>query len=270
MPSSDISEQTTPSQDVSSQDILTIGVRGTAPGCGKDTVADMVVKYLTQKNLSVVRKRFATALKKTVSDYTGIPTNILETTAGKNIVISESNLIPVDEDVFVTTFSEYTGISKFMLGEIGLDDDIMKLSNGKTIKETYEKMLFEFHNVFGGDAIGQTIGKMLQTLGTQLKEIFGSEVFVDAIFKHLHNKDIAVISDVRFKQESEAVKKRFGVIIFVKKDQLDSTQMAGRSTQHSSERDLDGVPADFEIDNNGTYQELEDKVSSLIDKLFDK
>jgi hypothetical protein len=233
--------------------LMTIGVRGTGPGCGKDTVADMILDRLERKLIPTNRKRFATALKKTVSDYTGIPADVLETMNGKNIVLDKSKILVITDDMLKTTISEYTGKTTW-------DDSLSNLAI-IGLRSKFE--------IFFGDSInGRTVGQVLQLLGSELRDIFGPSVFVDAVFKTVNPEDVVVISDVRYKQENTAVKERNGIVIFVKRDLLDVNQMAGRSTLHSSERDLDGVDPDYFIDNTGSYEELKEGVNELIDKLF--
>lgn len=87
--------------------------------------------------------------------------------------------------------------------------------------------------------------------------------------KSLPDNGVSIISDVRYKDEQNAVKKREGYVILVTSNRpADPRLMAGRSLQHSSERDLDGVLPDFTIENNGTLEELHAKAAELIDTLF--
>lgn len=186
------------------RNVKTIGVWGTGPGCGKDTVAYMIHQQLKEKNIESVRKRFSTALKKTISDYTGIPAELIETVSVKNITLGSR----------------------------------------------------------------KTIGEALQIIGDAVREAIGSMALVDFLFKTLNSADTVVISDVRYKQERDAVRGRDGIILHVKRDKVDERQMAGRSDKHSSERDLDGTIPDYTIDNNGTYAELEEQVKKIVDALF--
>ena len=245
----------TPEAYYKQRGIKTIGVRGTGPGCGKDTVADMIMEELQKKSIRSIRKRFATALKQTVSEYTGIPGEILETVEGKNIVLDSTKLIPITPLMVEKTMNDYVDTTQqikpfviFTLAIYGLKCHLTE--------------------VFGKSIDGRTVGQVLQLLGTRIRGVLGGNAFVDAVFNPLHKYDIVVISDVRYKQENEAVKNRDGIVVFVKGGATDAAKMAGRSLQHSSERDLDGVPADFTIENNGTLEELKEKVKVLINQLF--
>jgi dephospho-CoA kinase len=71
----------------------TIGVWGSSPGCGKDTVADMIQKKLKERNIETLRKRFATALKKTIAHFINVPPELLETVEGKNIVLKNGKTV---------------------------------------------------------------------------------------------------------------------------------------------------------------------------------
>lgn len=189
-------------------EVKTIGVRGTGPGCGKDTVADYIAELLKQKNIQAYRSAFANGVREDVSKITDIPVEVIRTTEGKNMVF---------------------------------------------------------------ESLGVTVGKLLQYHGQAKKKLHGDDVWIRYCMDSLPTEDkhVSIISDVRYKGEQTAVQKRGGIIIMVKSDRPTSAiLMAGRSLQHSSERDLDGVSANVTIENNGTLEELKQKVKALVDSLF--
>lgn len=188
--------------------VKTIGVRGSGPGCGKDTVADYIAELLKDKEILTHRAAFADGVREDVSKITDIPVELIRTPEGKNMVF---------------------------------------------------------------ESLGITIGKLLQYHGQAKKKLQGDNVWIKQCIGSLPTSEglVSIISDIRYKGEQTAVKERKGIIIMVKSDRpISAILMAGRSLQHSSERDLDGVPADYTIDNDGTLEELKHKVKHLIDTLF--
>ena len=184
--------------------VLTIGIRGSHPGCGKDTVADMITKKLRDKGYAVRSAKFATALRLCIEGLTGIPVAETETLEGKKRFLPE---------------------------------------------------------------YGKTVGQLLQTVGSLIREGLGNpNVWVDALFRQFGSTDIVVISDVRYKNENTAVEERNGFTLHVASTCYGNAEhMAGRSKDHSSERDLDDVPAKYVIHNNGTLEELSQQVDQFME-----
>ena len=66
-----------------------------------------------------------------------------------------------------------------------------------------------------------------------------------------------IITDTRFENELEAVKKRGGITIRVNRPGL-------TKSNHLSETSLDSAEFDYEIDNNGTISDLIDKIRNIL------
>jgi len=185
--------------------VRTIAVRGSHPGCGKDTVAEMLQKKLYKEGFFFTPAKFATALRNVVFKRTGIPNEVSETVAGKNLVLP----------------------------------------------------------------CGKTVGQTLVSEGAILREALGPNVFVHALFDRLEENEPVIISDLRFRNENAAVKKRAGVTVLVRSNRLvNPEQLAGRSLNEACEVDLNGVEADYVVENDGSYDELERKVDDLVRKLL--
>lgn len=69
-----------------------------------------------------------------------------------------------------------------------------------------------------------------------------------------------IITDMRFLNEMEAVKKKDGITIRVNRNLEESKD------QHESETELDNAEFDYVIDNNGTIEELIEKVKEILIK----
>ena len=121
--------------------------------------------------------------------------------------------------------------------------------------------------------------KLLQLLGTECgRQILHPNIWVNALFadyKGIDNplekghpeewgKPNWIITDVRFPNEAQAIKDRGGIVIRVDR-KLDRPLTAEEivSSQHPSETALDNYEFDHVIDNNGSIEELVEKVKQL-------
>lgn len=188
--------------------VLTIGVRGSGPGSGKDTVADFFAEAFRSRGLMRRRERFATPLRECVEILTGVSVAESQTTEGKARVLPEW---------------------------------------------------------------GMTVGQMLQRLGTDaVRNNVHDRAWELALFQRFAPDDIVVISDVRFPNEEAAVRARAGVVVQVTRPDVagDDHGLVGRDPNHASERALDGSKPDHLIVNDGTLEDLRDRVFDLADRLI--
>lgn len=125
--------------------------------------------------------------------------------------------------------------------------------------------------------------KLLQLLGTEAgRDIIHPNIWVNALFadykevKKYHKNNAKsllkegyaykelpnwIITDVRFLNEAQAIKDRGGYLIRINRGD-------GNTGDHPSETALDNYTDwDFTIDNNGTIDQLLDKVKAILTKL---
>ena len=120
---------------------------------------------------------------------------------------------------------------------------------------------------------------LLQLLGTECgREIIHPNIWINALFadyKALYDAPIYsgdkiidqgliypnwIITDVRFPNESEAIKKRNGILIRVNRN-------SNEVSNHESEIALDDYAGfDYIIENNGTIEELIEKVRQILQR----
>ena len=101
----------------------------------------------------------------------------------------------------------------------------------------------------------------LKTVIPQI-DLGGSTVWVRAMEKKIidnPNKNI-VIGDGRFLDEIMLVKKYGGVVIKINRPNIDERY----NSSHESESYFDSINADFVIENNGTFEDLENKIVSVL------
>ena len=113
---------------------------------------------------------------------------------------------------------------------------------------------------------------LMQLIGTECgRQIIHPNIWVNALMSEYNcvPADLApngidcpnwIITDMRFLNEMEAVKKRGGITIRVNRNLEESKD------QHESETELDNVEFDYIINNNGTIEELIEKVKEILIK----
>lgn len=109
-----------------------------------------------------------------------------------------------------------------------------------------------------------TIRQLLQKFGTEVGRSISPNLWVDALMndyieaKSGGYEEDWIVTDVRFENEAEAIRKNSGILIRLNRN-------TGSNDQHSSETALDNYKNfDLVIDNNGTIDELIDKVYNFM------
>lgn len=102
------------------------------------------------------------------------------------------------------------------------------------------------------------VRRLLQYIGTQaVREIIGPNTWVDIAVRSMEPCRSVVITDVRFANEAEMIRRRGGLICWVQRDSAGDR----RHNAHISEQYP--FTMDRAINNNGTLQELENKILEL-------
>jgi len=105
---------------------------------------------------------------------------------------------------------------------------------------------------------------VLQHFGTEvMRQHMHDAIWIDSCLSR-YNGEPTVISDTRFQNELKTIKEHGGEIILVKRGELPTREQMQERGAHKSEWDWMGWDFDHIIDNDGTKQELFDKVDDLI------
>lgn len=271
---------------------MLIGVSGKI-GSGKDTIGK-IIQYLVWKSrvekgelpLSVYSfsdfaretsfgknqsgfeiKKYADKLKDFVCMLIGCTREQLEDQDFKN------KELPEEWDVYVT-----------MSKHSNLELQVNNYPSTFLIKEEAEKVAKEF----GLRVVlkKMTYREFFQKLGTEaMRNRLHENVWVNALFADykelefpLYNEGKTVrqkftphgsnwiITDVRFDNELEAVKKRGGISIRVNRPWVDKNKEHQVITEHLSETTLDNAEFDYTIENNSTIEDLIHTVSLILKK----
>jgi|TARA_R110001606_G_scaffold369923_3_gene526165 hypothetical protein len=126
----------------------------------------------------------------------------------------------------------------------------------------------------------------LQLMGTEvMREHFNTDIWLNSLEYRLlkqHKEDpCVVISDARFRNELDLIKRMGGVLIWVQRGELPvwfetasnaHDNVINRKIMttkykdvHESEWNWAGYPVDYIISNNGTFEELQDQVADIRD-----
>ena len=139
-------------------------------------------------------------------------------------------------------------------------------------KSAYNSQLYtlgdrEELNSRGQYLIGEILLKltprlMLQLMGTECgREILHPDIWVNATLGAYHPNDKWIITDVRFPNEIDRIEKLGGIVIRVVRD------IETITNEHFSETALDHHDFEYVIQNNGTKQELLEKVEKIYKKI---
>jgi hypothetical protein len=157
-------------------------------------------------------------------------------------------------------------------------DRTMLEGRTKEAREWREQVDFWWSNRLGRQITPRWV---LQYWGTEVcRKGFHDDIWIASLENKLrHSRDNVVISDCRFPNEIESIRKAGGKIVWVKRGDLpawynlaiDANKGVNLAFQelkrigiHASETAWVGTDFDHEIDNNGTIDELYNQVLSLL------
>lgn len=105
---------------------------------------------------------------------------------------------------------------------------------------------------------------LLQRMGTEVgREMFGEDVWVKQALRAVSRHENVVFSDVRFKNEADALRELDGQLWRMTRTGV------GAANEHLSEHALSGYYFNEEISNDGSLDDLYAKVDDLIGLLND-
>lgn len=103
---------------------------------------------------------------------------------------------------------------------------------------------------------------LLQELGMLVRRHYGADTWVNIVLAEAQAVDRVVVSDVRFKNEADAL--RAAGFVLVKIVRENRTAGSDVANAHISECELDDYPYDVVIENNGSIEELYETIDNLV------
>lgn len=280
---------------------MIIGISGKI-GSGKDTVGK-IIQYLTTKKTKFPDllfgedsflassyvgdydtniefesgwkiKKFADKLKEIVALLLGLQRSDLEKEEIKNMVLG-----PEWDRYVITRQYQTSGYTKeylfkkyYFLTEDEAEDFYNEMVDSNIKKESL------------------TVRDLLQQIGTDaMRNVIHPNIWLNALFADYGIKDLNyfkaypdnydlpnwIITDVRFPNEAQAIKDRGGIIIRVNRHtsvpektkvhmELKEDITGILTVNHSSETELNNYSFDYTIENNGSIEELINKVKIIL------
>lgn len=152
----------------------------------------------------------------------------------------------------------------------------MTLIDSKTFTNPIYDYTREQKDIFLTD-YNMTLGQLLQQFGTEImRNNLNNNVWVNSLFsthEKYNDNDIWIITDVRFKNEFEAIKNRNGLLIRLQGDPLKLRENSQRDLNHQSETDLDEWEDQFDLiiknDINDIYNFKNKIKTEVIDQMIE-
>ena len=151
-------------------------------------------------------------------------------------------------------------------------------SQGNSVLVTHFADLLKYicKTYFGWDGNKDEHGRsLLQQIGTEGVRSHNPNYWVDFIVQLISmfqdKWDYVIVPDARFPNEIERIKKVFDSVHIRISRSAKTSDLTHEQSNHASEVALDGVAPDYYIVNDGTLDELEKTVWSIIDQIqFDR
>lgn len=125
-----------------------------------------------------------------------------------------------------------------------------------TIQEMLEGSLKEAPSWFLGN---KSPRHAMQTLGTEWgRNLIGENFWVETLTIAARSTPLVVVSDVRFPNEVDAVRRNGGKVIRISRPGL------AANDDHPSEALIDTLPVDLDVANDGGVVDLHRKIRSIV------
>ena len=112
----------------------------------------------------------------------------------------------------------------------------------------------------------KSCGQLLQIIGEGLCDKISPDLWVNCLLQDTKRDHAIVITDTRKIIEANAIKKKCGLLIRINGDPADIRKLnkSNRDLNHSTEIELDDYQFDYIIENNGTIDDLKNKLNFII------
>ena len=226
---------------------MIIGINGYS-GSGKDAIGKIIQDLQPEKKWEI--KKFAGKLKQTASILTGFTQESFEDENYKKKYLNQAWWTVCDEGYQPIRIREF-------LQRLGTD----ALRNGLHPNVWVNALMADYNRVVDMDTYQYATG----AIDSRERTKENNKMSGNDLFNYLENVPFPnwVITDVRFPNEADAIKKEEGILIRV--NRLD----VGPVNSHESETSLDDWGFDYIIDNDSTLVSLKRKVKEILNEIYE-
>lgn len=219
---------------------------------GKDTVAALILKLTSKENGGYIgsnwnTRRFAGKLKEMTAILLGCTVDALEDINYKNTELGEE-------------WNRWVMIDPGLVNETDEGKVTPYCSTEQEVYEYVKEKGWYWLENLKPTCETLTPRKILQMLGTEGgRDVIHPNIWVNATLGDLTEKDQVIITDARFPNEVEGIKRKKGIVVKIIRPSVVST------SKHPSETALnDYTNWDYVIVNDGSLEKLEDKVEQML------
>jgi hypothetical protein len=146
----------------------------------------------------------------------------------------------------------------------GFDDEQLHGNKKETVDEYWDTTPRELLQFIGTDLFRNQIGTVLPKIG----ENIWVEVLKKKIIDRLKNNpdEKIVVTDVRFQNELQMIKDLGGCIVRINRTSEINISNENSSNVHISESFIDDFAVDYDILNNGSLEDLHEKIINMSTK----
>lgn len=111
--------------------------------------------------------------------------------------------------------------------------------------------------------------KFLQFIGTDWAREIDPNVWVNLTIQKVNDSNVknAYVSDVRFRNEFDALKNDGWLMVKIKRE-IKKESVGGIESHSSENNDIDDCEWDMVIDNNGSFEELKTELDNIVKNVF--
>lgn len=177
------------------------------------------------------------------------------------MIIGLSGYAQVGKDTVAAILVEDYGYTRIGFADIikkacYLLDPIISL-DGMRLAHAVEKYGWE------GAKQAPEVRRLLQAMGSEVgRDLIDAQIWVELTLHGVRPEDKIVISDVRFKNEAEEIKWKQGEVWRISRVERDTPVNI-----HRSETDMDSWDFDQYIANNGSLDDLQIEIKTIMSKL---
>ena len=108
--------------------------------------------------------------------------------------------------------------------------------------------------------------KLLQFIGEGFRKLYGEDIWVNKLVEKINPDNDTYVSDLRYPNEFQKLKDLGFITVKINRP----NRIIDRDPNHISEIALDNYKFDYEIDNDGTLEDLYNKLNKLMGELYGK